>query len=148
MTIRRDQIEGPLDSSLEQLVDPKLEVIRTGALPVRPLRLIGDIGIRTLAPHARRLLDLARAGAADVVVLFGPPWFSVLLGPLVYRRYRTPYVIDYIDPWISDWTASNAFPSKGWLYHRLAVAIEPTVLRSAFHVTAVSQGFLDELSER
>src|SRR5260221_11667133 len=55
LTVRREEIEGPLDPMLEQLVDPELDVVRTGALPVRPVRLIGDIGIRTLGHHASAL---------------------------------------------------------------------------------------------
>lgn len=148
LTIRRDQIEGPLDPLLEQLLDPSLEVVRTGALPIRPIRIVGDIGIRSVVPHARRLMALARQHHVDALVIFGPPWFSFVLGPLMRRCFGTPYVIDYIDPWISDWTAAKPFPSKGWFYHRLASAIEPSVLRSAFHVTAVSPGFLDELHVR
>ncbi len=148
LTIRRDQIEGPLDPTLDRLVNPDLNIERTGALPIRPIRVIGDIGIRSAGPHARRLMAMVRHGGVDAVVIFGPPWFSFVLGPLVHRCFGTPYVIDYIDPWISDWTAAHPFPSKGWFYHRLALAIEPAVLRSAFHVTAVSPGFLDELEAR
>ena len=81
-------------------------------------------------------------------MLFGPPWFSFVLGPVMRRWVGTPYVVDYIDPWISDWTATHVFPSKAWFYHQAAAAIEPTVLRSASHVTAVSGGILDGLRER
>lgn len=148
LTIRRDQIEGPLDPMLEQLVDPALDVVRTGALPVRPIRMVGDIGIRSLGHHASALHAASRRGEVQATVLFGPPWFSFILGPLMRRRFGTPYVVDYIDPWISDWTASHAFPSKGWFYHRAAAAIEPGVLRGAAHVTAVSEGILTGLRER
>ena len=148
LTIRRDQIEGPLDPMLEELVSPHLDVRRTGALPVRPVRLIGDIGIRSLANHAVAVTGMARRHELDAAVLFGPPWFSFLLGPWVRRAFRVPYVMDYIDPWMSDWTASHPFPTKGWLYHQLAAAIEPAVLRSAAHVTAVSQGILSDLQVR
>jgi hypothetical protein len=148
LTIRRDQIEGPLDPLLEQLLDPGLEVVRTAALPIRPVRIIGDVGLRSLGPQAWRLTALVRRGDVNAVVIFGPPWFSFLLGPLVRRCFGTPYVIDYIDPWISDWTAGHPFPGKGWWHHRAAVAIEPAVLRGAFHITAVSSGFLEELRAR
>ena len=148
VTIRADQIEGPLDPRLEQLLAPDLRVIRTGALPIRPFRLIGDIGLRTLAPHARAVAQLARRGEVDALVLFGPPWFSFVLGPLFKKLYGVPFVMDYIDPWMSDWTASHRCPSKGWIYHRLAAAIEPAVLRRASHVTAVSAGMLADLRAR
>jgi hypothetical protein len=148
LTIRRDQIEGPLDPLLDQLVEPGLDVVRTGALPVKPIRLVGDIGIRSLGYHASALSAATRRGQVQATVLFGPPWFSFVLGPLMKRRFGTPYIVDYIDPWISDWTASRAFPSKAWFYHRAASAIEPGVLRSASHVTAVSEGILTGLRER
>lgn len=148
LTIRRDQIEGPLDPMLEHLVDPGLDVVRTGALPVRPIRVVGDIGIRSLGHHASALSAATRKGRVQATVLFGPPWFSFVLGPLMRRRFGTPYIVDYIDPWISDWTASHAFPSKAWFYHRAAAAIEPRVLRSAAHVTAVSDGILAGLRDR
>lgn len=148
VTIRRDLIEGPLDPLLESLVDPGLDVVRTTALPVRPIRIIGDIGLRTLVSHARLLNSMARRGALDAVVLFGPPWFSFVHGPLVRRLSGVPYLVDYIDPWISDWTTAHRFMSKGWFYHHAARAIEPRVLKLASHVTAVSQGILNDLRVR
>lgn len=143
VTIRADRIEGPLDPLLETLVDPALRVIRTGALPVRPVRLIGDLGLRAALPHARALAALAHRGEIDALVLFGPPWFSFIHGPILQRRFGIPYLLDYIDPWISDWTASHRFPTKGWLYHRAAALVEPVALRSASFVTAVSRGMLE-----
>lgn len=148
LTVRPEQIEGPLDPMLERLVDPGLDVVRTGALPVRPFRLVGDLGLRTLGHHALALGTIIRQGGVGAVVLFGPPWFSFALGPLVRRWFGAPYVVDYIDPWMSDWTAAHPFPSKAWCYHQAAAAIEPMVLRSASHVTAVSEGILDGLRER
>jgi hypothetical protein len=148
LTIRVDAIEGPIDPRLGALVDPSLDVIRTGALPIRPVRLIGDLGLRTLGPHAARLLAMARRSEIDALVVFGPPWFSFTLGPLLGQLHGIPYVVDYIDPWMSDLTAAHAFPSKGWWYHHAAAAIEPIVLRRAAHVTAVSEGILSSLRDR
>ena len=148
LTANPDAIAGPLDPMLAPLVDPAHDVGRTGALPIRPIRIDGDIGLRTLWHHASALGSAARLDAVDAIVIFGPPWFSFLLGPLMRRRFGTPFVVDYIDPWVSDWTVSHAFPSKGWFYHRAAVAIEPAVLRSASYVTAVSEGILSDLRQR
>jgi hypothetical protein len=148
LTIRKDQIEGPLDLQLEQLLDPALEIVRTTAIPIKPVRVIGDLGLRSLPGHRRALASMIRRGGIDALVLFGPPWFSFALGPMVSRPSGVPYVVDYIDPWISEWSATRPFPGKGWFYHRAAVAVEPSVLRSASHVTAVSDGILDNLSAR
>jgi hypothetical protein len=148
LTIRTDQIEGPLDPMLERLLDPALRIVRTAAIPTRPLRVVGDLGLRTLPAHARALASLVKRGGLDALVLFGPPWFSFALGPMMHRRFGVPYVVDYIDPWISEWSASRPFPHKAWFYHRAATAVEPAVLRSAAHVTAVSEGILDDLRSR
>jgi hypothetical protein len=66
----------------------------------------------------------------------------------VLRRADIPYIVDYIDPWVSDWTAAHRFPQKAWFYHQAAATIEPAVLRAAAHVTAVSGGILDDLRRR
>jgi hypothetical protein len=34
----------------------------------------------------------------STLLLFGPPWFSFALGPMMKRRFGVPYVVDYIDP--------------------------------------------------
>ena len=148
LTIRRDRIEGPLDPTLEELLSPGLDVIRTGAIPTKPIRVIGDPALRSIAVHARELSALARRGESQAVVLFGPPWFSFVLGPFVRRRFGVPYVVDYIDPWISDWPAGRVFPRKAWFHDRAAAAIEPWVLRGAAHVTAVSDAILEDLQKR
>ena len=89
LTVRREEIEGPLDPMLERLVDPDLDVVRTGALPVRPVRLVGDMGIRTLGHHASALKAAFSQGGVRATVLFGPPWFSFVLGP-VCLLYTSP----------------------------------------------------------
>ena len=148
LTVRPEMIEGPLDPMLERLLDPALAIVRTGAIPIRPLRIIGDLGLRSLPAHARALASMIRRGNVRALVLFGPPWFSFALGPIMKRRFGVPYVVDYIDPWITESSATRPFPQKAWFYHRAAAAIEPSVLRSAAHVTAVSEGMLADLRGR
>jgi hypothetical protein len=148
LTVRPEQIEGPVDPMLERLLDPALTIVRTAAIPIKPLRIIGDLGLRSLPAHARALASMIGRGNVGAVVLFGPPWFSFALGPMMKRRFGVPYVVDYIDPWITASSATRPFPEKAWFYHRAAAAIEPGVLRSAAHVTAVSEGILEDLRSR
>lgn len=148
LTVRPEQFEGPLDPMLERLLDPALAIVRTGAIPIKPLRIIGDLGLRSLPAHARALASMIRRGNIRALVLFGPPWFSFALGPVMKHRFGVPYVVDYIDPWVTESSATRPFPQKAWFYHRAAAAIEPSVLRSAAHVTAVSEGMLEDLRGR
>ena len=136
LTIRKDQIEGPLDLQLEQLLDPALEVVRTTAIPIKPVRVIGDLGLRSLPGHRRALSSMIRRGGVDALVLFGPPWFSFALGPMVSRRSGIPYVVDYIDPWISEWSANQSFPGRAGSY--VPPWQSAVRARSAAHVTAMS----------
>lgn len=92
--------EGTLDRELEALLPGDLEVIRTKALPVRPLRLIGDLGLRSLWWHYRAICTLARRETIDMIYIPVPPNYSAVLGPLIHRKFGIPYAIDYIDPWI------------------------------------------------
>src|SRR3989338_2949543 len=148
LTIREDQIEGPLDRDLERLLPGDMQIIRTGAVPIRPWRFIGDMGLRSIWHHKREIQRLHRQSRVDLVFIPGPPWFSFLLGPWCLKRLGIPYVIDYIDPWISRWSAAAPFFSKEWAHHHLARFYEKKVLRNAAHVTAVSQVIHDELKKR
>ena len=142
-TIKREEIEGPLDPMLEQLVDPELDVVRTGALPIRPIRLIGDIGIRSLGHHASALGAAHAAAACDATVLFGPPWFSFVLGPLMRRRCRHALrrgLHRSVDVGLD--RLACRFPARRGSTIARRSRSSPTVLRSAAHVTAVSEGIL------
>src|SRR4051812_38334761 len=43
--------EEALDWGLVSLINPAVEIIRTAAFPTRPLRIVGDIGVRALPWH-------------------------------------------------------------------------------------------------
>lgn len=148
ITVNEPLIEGPADKRLLALLPETVRIIRTGALPVRPMKLVGDMGLRCLRSHTKALEALQRKEKIDVIFIPGPPWFTFLLGPAFKKRYGIPFVMDYIDPWVSDWTAEARFPSKRWMYHKLAVHYEKKVVREASFITAVSQGINEDLMKR
>jgi hypothetical protein len=91
--------------------------------------------------HWRALRRLCRERRVDLVYLPCPPNFQLLLGRLIHREFGVPYVIDYIDPWVSDWLRDNARPfTKLWLAHLSSLLLEPFAIRRASHVTSVSGG--------
>lgn len=133
--------EEPLDFELEQLVPPHVRVVRCRALPVRPVRLVGDIGIRSLWHQYHWLCRAAQRESFDLLVIPIPPNYSALLGPWVKRRFGIPYVIDYIDPWVYPMTPGERWSWKAWGSHALARLLEPLVLRHADAVTAVAASY-------
>jgi hypothetical protein len=140
--------EEPPDPELERLLPPRLEVVRTRALPTRPLRLVGDVGIRALYWHHRALRRMIEAGQVDLVYIPIPPNFTALLGPLLHARHGTAYAIDYIDPWVHSWPGCELRFSKAWWAFNLGRLVEPLVLRHVSLVTAVGPGYYDGALER
>ena len=55
VTAHPDYYEEKLDPTLLDLVSPELRVIRTGAIPTKPVRFVGDIGVRALPWHFKVL---------------------------------------------------------------------------------------------
>jgi len=140
--------EGKLDRELERTVSSDVEIVRTGALPIRPVRLVGDMGIRSFWHHYRRLCALARERKIDLIYIPIQPNYSALLGPLMHRKFGIPYVIDYMDPWIYALTEEEKKSIKprvtNWLSHKL----EPLALSRVAGLTTVAMGYLDGVFAR
>src|SRR4051794_9656588 len=67
VTTHWNYYEEMLDWELYDLVDPSLEVIRTKAFGVRPLKVIGDIGVRAFWWQYHALAELASSKAIDFI---------------------------------------------------------------------------------
>jgi Glycosyl transferase 4-like domain len=138
--------EEPPDREIESLLPPGLEVLRTSAYPARLTRRlgIGDLGIRAYRPMRATLRQIC-AGDRRPALLFipGPPWHTFLLGADMREAFGIPYVLDYIDPWVSSAGADGRFWTKAYWYRRVAAALEPRAVRGAARITAVSDGTND-----
>jgi hypothetical protein len=153
VTIDPRYYEWAVDAENERLLPPNLEVIRTPALRARLTRKvgIGDIGLRSLWYHWRTVTRLCRSGRVDLVFISVPPYFPAVLGRLIYERFRVPYVIDYIDPWVSgSWRKLPGARhwSKRGLSGALARVLEPFALKRVGHIIGVSKGTMDGVIAR
>jgi hypothetical protein len=97
--------EWSVDPENEKLLPADLEVIRTRALPAKLTRKIGvgDLGIRSLWYHWCALTQLCRKRKVDLIFIPVPPNPTMTLGRLAHARFGIPYVIDYIDPVVTDY---------------------------------------------
>lgn len=147
VTTHWDYYEEKIETELMELVPPDLKVIRTKAFGTRPIRLVGDLGVRAFRAHYRALLELAHSNAVDFVHITIPSNFSALLGRLVHRKTGVPYGIDYIDPWVHQFPGSRKLFTKAWASARLADWLEPWAVRDASLITGINrryyQGVLD-----
>jgi hypothetical protein len=140
--------EEALDWDLASLVDPSLEIIRTAAFPTRPVRIVGDIGVRGLPWHLAALRKLRRAQRIDFVHITVPSFYSATLGELLYRESPLAFGIDYIDPWVHVWPEAEIKYSKAWASMKLGERLEPWAVRNAALITGVASGYYAGVLER
>lgn len=136
------------DPDLERLVVPGLRVIHASTLPARPIRLIGDIGVRALWGCYRVLSDLAGRGEVDFVLVTIPSNFLAPVGRLVHRRRGVPFGIDYQDPWVNRWPGIDVPLSRAWGSYHLASILEPWSVRGASLITGMAPGYVAGMLER
>ncbi len=148
MTTHWDHYEEDLEFDLVKLLSPDLEVIRTSALPTKPIRLIGDLGVRALYHHYKAICKLAEQETIDFVHITIPSHFSALLGRMVLARTGVPYGLDYIDPWVHQWPGSDRVLSKAWISRMLGSMLEPWAVRNASLITGVAEGYYRAVFER
>ncbi|MCX7362563.1 MAG: hypothetical protein NTV97_11990 [Alphaproteobacteria bacterium] len=137
------------DPDLELLVAPGLRVIHARTMSVRPVRLVGDIGVRAFWGCYRALGQLAANREIDFVLVTIPSNFLAPVGRLIHRRYGLPFGIDYQDPWIVNVRpdAERRF-TRAWASNRLADVLEPWSVRDAALITGMAPGYVAGMLER
>ncbi len=136
------------DPDLMRLVPPGLRVIHAPTLPTRPIRVVGDIGVRAFWGCYRVLSRLAADGDIDFVLVTIPANFLAPLGRLIHLRHGLPFGIDYQDPWVSRWPGIDVPFSRAWGSYRLASMLEPWSVRDAALITGMAPGYVAGMLER
>jgi hypothetical protein len=150
LTVDPAHYESTIDHDLERLVPASVAVVRTGAWSARWTRRfgIGDIGMRSLWHHWRALSALQQAEPFDLLFVSVPPYVPMVLARAARERFGLPYVIDYVDPWITDyyWKLPRAErPPKWAAAYAIARALEPTAVRRASAIVGVSRGTVENV---
>jgi hypothetical protein len=140
--------EETLDWRICELIDPKLPVIRTGAVPTKPVRLVGDIGVRGFPWHLSALTRLFRENRIDFLHITVPSFYSAMLGEILFRKKPIPFGIDYIDPWVHVWPEAEVVFSKARVSMMLGRALEPWAVRNVSLITGISEGYYAGVLER
>jgi hypothetical protein len=136
------------DPDLERLVAPGLKIVHASTLSTRPVRLVGDIGIRSFWGCYRALTRMAKAHEIDFVMVTIPSNFLAPVGRLVHLRHGLPFGIDYQDPWVNRWTGTEKPFSRAWASNRLAELLEPWSVRDAALITGMAPGYVAGMLER
>ena len=136
------------DPDLEKLVAPGLRVIHAPTLPTRPVRVVGDVGVRAFWGCYRVLADLAARREIDFVLVTIPSNFLAPVGRLVHARHGVPFGIDYQDPWVNRWPGIEVPLSRAWASYRLATILEPFAVHGASLITGMAPGYVAGMLER
>jgi hypothetical protein len=140
--------ECQISDDMLALLPEGLEVVRTRALPTKPIRLVGDIGFRSLWWYRQALAKLAREGRIDFLHFTVPAYSPALLGPGFTKRTGIPYGIDYIDPWIPETPRVDRVLSKHWFVQRLNRVLEPIAVSRARLITGINRAYFESVFKR
>ncbi|PYK74036.1 MAG: hypothetical protein DME42_05380 [Verrucomicrobia bacterium] len=153
LAVQTKYVEGISDPLLEKTIPASTGVVRARALPQRWTRLfgMGSVALRALPFLWSAGGKLLRNERGFDLIFFSTTMFPVLiLGPLWKRKYGIPYVVDYQDPWHSDYyKRTHTTPPGGrlkyWVSCLVARVFEPLVVRSADEFVVVSKKYEEEL---
>jgi hypothetical protein len=148
VTTHYDFYEEELDWELLKLVPESLDIIRTSAFPVRPVRIVGDVGVRAFPWHYRALKRLIQQRRVDFIHVTIPSNYTALLGGLLSRFSGVPYGIDFQDPWVHESPGSGVVGCKAWVSQRLAGWLEPIAVRNASLITGVAPSYYAAVLDR
>ncbi|HKO42651.1 MAG TPA: hypothetical protein VJU84_05150 [Pyrinomonadaceae bacterium] len=148
LSTRPQFYDWPTDAENECLLPESLKVVRTGAWSPRWTRKIGfgDVGMRSLWKHWKAIKQICGEQKIDLLFIPVPPYVPMVLGRMAHKKFGIPYVIDYIDPWVSEYywqVPRDQRPPKWPLAYAMSRIVEPVALRKVAHITGVSKGTTD-----
>jgi hypothetical protein len=156
LTVRPDCVEGVRDPLLEQTVPNHITVSQTGALSVKHTKRIGmsSLSLRCF-PFLLKAGDRILAKEKFDLAYFSTTVFTAMaLGSRWRSRFGLPYVLDFQDPWLSDYykhSESSQPPGGRFKYgfsQFLAQRLEPDALRHVSHIISVSPEYPKTLRQR
>jgi len=154
LAVQPEQVELPQDPYLTQTLPSDIPITRVKALPTRYTRRmgLGNLGLRCL-PFMQQAGDRLLSTQSFDLVFFSTTIFPVMaLGDRWQRRFHLPYMLDFQDPWRSDYRHGSAQPPGGRLKYRvtqaMAQVLEPRALRGVQQIISVSPAYPTMLQQR
>lgn len=148
-------VAAPMDPLLMEALPGDTIIHRVPAIPLRLARILGcgSLGLRSLLPLRRAGHRLLRDRSFDLVFFTTTQFLALTLGPRWKRQTGIPYVIDWQDPWLTDFYSRPGAPQPpgGWKYRFAqwqAKRYEGICVRDAAGFVATSPDYLTQLSVR
>jgi len=141
LTVKEEFYEEALDYNLTKLLPADLKIEKVNSFGITKPRLIGDIGLRAFFQLYKRAKDLINENNYDFLYIPIPSFYCALLGPLLHKKTKIKYGIDYIDPWVHKFPGSEKMFSRAWLSAKIANALEKYSVKNASLITGVAEGY-------
>jgi hypothetical protein len=150
------QVNSPQDVWLEEGLPAHVEVHRIAAVGLKWSKIpgLGTLGFRSLHALGKRGDELLSGKRFDLIYFSTTVFETHLLGPRWKRKYGLPFIMDFQDPWVSDYYREHpeVVPPGGRVKYavidRLHHWMEPRVFRECLGMTAVSPAYLPQLLRR
>jgi glycosyltransferase involved in cell wall biosynthesis len=155
LAVSPEYVEGLRDPLLLETVPGTTRVVRTRALSAKRTRQfgVGNLALRAL-PYLKREGDRLLSSEQFDLVFFSTTAFPVMaLGRRWLKRWGVPYVLDFQDPWHSDYFRDRKDTPPGGhfkygLSQKLARLLEPYTVKKASHIITVSPAYRESLLQR
>lgn len=156
LAVQPDHTQCVRDSFLTKTVPDSILVTYTQALPIQHTQKLGlgSLGLRSL-PYLLRAGDLLLRGGDFNLIYFSTTVFlAMALGARWKKRFGVPYILDFQDPWLSDYYKQPGSPSppggklKYGFSQLQAKYLEPQAVSHASHIISVSPTYPTILQQR
>lgn len=153
LKINPDEQEGIKDPELNRTVPANIKNWQAGCIPKSWTYWLGlnNVGLRSFF-HLAQLGNQIIQAQKPHLIFFSTTMFPLMsLGRYWHSKYRLPYVLDFQDPWLSDYHKHRGSLYQSWKYQlsqAIARTLEPFTLRRATHIISVSPGYVDTLLKR
>ena len=150
ITVPSKYREEKEDPWMLELAGSDFELIHTKAFHFKWTRKlgIGDLGLRMLPFLFFSLLKHCKKTSTDFILYPVPPWYILLIAPIIKKLTKVPYAIDFIDPWVAMDKDEVAKGIKQKVSNWIAHKSEAYVCGNSAIIYAVSAGINEELTAR
>lgn len=146
LTVHPNYYEERHDRDLCKTVSPKIEVIHSKAFRITRPRIIGDIGLRAFPFLYRKAREIIRSRKIDFIWIPIPSFYTALLGRILYDKFKIPYGIDYIDPWVRDISTRRDWRHR--ISNLTAKILEPIAVKKARLISGVAYEYFKPVLQR
>ena len=157
IAVEPESVLGVSDHNLIATIPKDVPVTYIKALPVKYTKLMGlsGLGWRCLPYLVAAGDKLLQQESFDLIYFSTTIFLSMGLAARWFKKFNVPYILDFQDPWLSDYfrqQGANTKPPGGKFKYGfaqfMARQLEPKAMQYVHHITSVSPSYPEILQQR